>query len=59
VGAESIFPLVIDDFLDSGIARHHFFLDFVVAEGQAFEEIDRLLQFLDHTLDGGRSTYSI
>ena len=37
-GAESVFSLVVVDFFDGGVAAHHFFFDFVVAEGQSFEE---------------------
>lgn len=50
VGAESVLAFVVNDFLDGGIAGHHFLLDFVVAEGEALEEGERVLEFLDEAL---------
>lgn len=34
---ESDFALIIDDFLNGGIAWHHFFFDFVIAQSESFE----------------------
>ena len=50
MGAESVLALIVDDFLDGGIAGHHFLLDLVVSEGEALEEGERVLEFLDEAL---------
>lgn len=48
--AESVLALIVDDFLDCGVARHHFLLDLVIAKGQPLEEGERVLQFLNQAL---------
>lgn len=50
MGADSVLALIVDDFLDCGIARHHLLLDFVIAECESLEEVEWVLQFLDQAL---------
>lgn len=48
--AESILPFMKDNFFDSGIARHHFLFDFIVAKGESLEEGGGICQFVEHIL---------